>query len=197
MTKTLRLLLPLTAAALLASCGTTATPNATRLTAQDGIGKLNIDICPSCGRPAPGAWVAPAQDPAALHDAGDVIEGQASPTPIPAFVSQPSEDLVHLILSDTSNLTLPVACFLPLHQERPKDVPELAWRTESAVMNVWTGGTVQRTGSLRLEDLSIQKGDELCRETFGEAWHMLRVNDSVDALEPGTTVDDLWAFTKS
>ena len=197
MTKTLRLLLPLTTAALLASCATTATPDAPRLTAQDG--KYNIDICPSCGRPGLGAWVAPAPQAAlsTLRDGEAELDAPAAPAIQAAFVSQPSADLMHLVLAGPSDLSLPVACVLPMQLDRPQDVPALMWQSESTVMNVWTGGVVRRAGTLTLAELGgVPNGNALCGAAFGDGWRMLSVNDSMDTLRPGTGGHDVWACTK-
>ncbi|GGL02204.1 hypothetical protein [Deinococcus radiotolerans] len=199
MTKTLRLLLPLTTAALLASCATTAapSPDSPRLTAQDG--KYNIDICPSCGRPGLGAWVAPAPQAALsiIRDGEETLDKVDASAIRAAFVTEPSADLTHLVLAGSSDLSLPVACLLPMQLERPQAVPALMWPSESTVLNVWTGGLMRRAGTLTLAELSsVQKGDQLCSATFGEGWRMLSVTDSMDTLNPGTGVDDLWAYSK-
>ncbi|MVN88810.1 hypothetical protein GO986_18890 [Deinococcus sp. HMF7620] len=194
-------LLPLTLAALLASCGTARVPAPQATATAPALRALNDDICPSCGKPShavQAAWVW-ASEAGGLPELGqptDLIEVKV-PRPQDLTWARRAQVTVsgkwlHLSLDDTDAVSLPVACIQGWDEPRPAGLPALTVSLSGTASNVWLGGQVALSRPVDLLTASAA-GDEVCAEEFGEGWHMLRANETADALPLGLFVSDLWA----
>lgn len=190
------------AAITLVSCGSHQAPQAslpTTLQAQ------NTDICPSCGRPALTAWVAPAVAPVEMGD-GEIggiislIPSSIDPQPlntgpvVPAAASRMT-DLMHLTVITSPDRARPVACFQPNVSLRPSTLPALSFRdADNTVDNTWSGGVVLLSEFVAQASVpTVAAADQVCQSEFGLSWRTLRMNDATDLLPAGIRPVGTWA----
>ncbi|MBZ9714804.1 hypothetical protein [Deinococcus multiflagellatus] len=205
MTQTLRALLPLTLAGLLASCGgMTPTPPA----AQAPLSALNEDICPSCGRPSisvrPGwVWQAPAAG--LVASSGEGLSPEAAPEwaasrAVAAEARSRGRTLWEVDLQGAPlPKEAPVICVDDSHEERPVLVPALTLAlspfSPGTARNVWTGARLAFSKPVAAEAVQTEaQGQEQCAAEFGPGWRMLRSDHAADALPLGTQALTLWAL---
>lgn len=203
MTQTLRALLPLTLAGLLASCGGVApAPQPT------GLHALNEDICPSCGRPSvtvrPG-WVWQAPPTGLLASSGEGSKPEAAPewaaSRAVAVEARSSGHTLWEVDLQQAPLQeeLPVLCFDDTRKDRPTLVPPLTLTLDpfspGTARNVWTGGHLAFSKPVSAQAVQTEaQGQEQCAAEFGPGWRMLRSDHAADPLPLGTQALTLWAL---
>lgn len=203
MTQTLRALLPLTLAGLLASCGGVAP-----VPQPAGLRTLNEDICPSCGRPSitvQAGWVWQIPPAGLLASGGEGLNPEAAPEwAVPQAVAAEARSsgrtLWEVNLQRAPLLEeLPVTCFDHVSKNRPALVPPLILSSPPSspgtAHNVWTGGRIAFTKPVPAGAVQTEaQGHEQCTDEFGPGWRMLRSDHVADPLPLGTQVLTLWAL---